>query len=724
MASEQVGELTIKLAFDSKDARAGYKEVTEAAKKSEDAIKQHGTAVSAAISAVVNKAIDAATNVAKSAANVVGDSVKAFGDYEQLVGGVETLFGDAAGAVQQYADKAFETAGLSANDYMETVTGFSARLLQGLGGDTAKAAQVADQAVIDMADNANKMGTSMESIQYAYQGFAKQNYTMLDNLKLGYGGTASEMARLINDSGVLGSTTKVTAETVNDVSFDKIIEAIHTVQDGLGITGTTSKEAATTIQGSVKSMQSAWSNMMVAMTRETGDFAGPVDNLVSSIETALGNVVPALQRAMGGLSQLIAQIGPTLTDMLPGLVTEIVPSALLLLTDVILALIQALPSLLSSLVTAIVDTLPEMIRTIAAAIPPLITELTEAFLTIVDVLTSPDMISALLEAAIELLMAIVDALPAVVDSLVSALPVIIDNITNFFINNLPTILNAAVTLFMAIINALPTIIAKLAAALPTIINSIVNFLKQPGTISAILNAAITVFYALIDALPVIIEALTGALPDIIASIVEFLTNPDTIMMLLDAAVKLFFALVDAVPRILGALVSSFGTLVGNLWEAIKTMFGKFADNFGEFISGAFKGAINGVLSFIESFINTPIKLLNGFLDIINGAFGWLGVNIQHIGLVELPRMEYGGIVPGTSYSGDQNLIRANSGEMVITRQQQASLWKFIENGANDFSDEQNNSSPAPMTVIQNLEIDNRLDIHEVGNALLMEIRRI
>ena len=182
------------------------------------------------------------------------DAIKSYADYEQLIGGVETLFKTSADTVSQYADIAYKTAGLSANDYMETVTSFAASLLQSLGGDTEKAAAKADQAIIDMSDNANKMGTAMESIQYAYMGFAKQNYTMLDNLKLGYGGTKSEMERLLADA------TALSGIEYDLSSFADIVEAIHVIQDNLGITGTTAKEADSTIQGSIASMRSAWAN--------------------------------------------------------------------------------------------------------------------------------------------------------------------------------------------------------------------------------------------------------------------------------------------------------------------------------------------------------------------------------------------------------------------------------------------------------------------------------
>ena len=251
-----------------------------------------------------------------------------YSNYEQLVGGVETLFKDSSDKVVKYANDAYKTAGLSANEYMDTVTSFSASLLQGLGGDTDKAAEIANQAIVDMSDNANKMGTDMASIQNAYQGFAKQNYTMLDNLKLGYGGTASEMARLINDSGVLGDTVEVTADTVNDVSFDKIIEAIHVIQDNMDITGTTAKEASTTIQGSIGMMQSAWTNFLTGMADPDQDFDALLGNLVDSVVTVADNLIPrivaTLPRIVQGILKLIQSLAPQILMALVAAMQQIV----------------------------------------------------------------------------------------------------------------------------------------------------------------------------------------------------------------------------------------------------------------------------------------------------------------------------------------------------------------------------------------------------------------
>lgn len=231
-----------------------------------------------------------------------------YANYEQLVGGVETLFKDSSDKVMAYANKAYKTAGLSANAYMETVTSFSASLLQGLGGDTAAAAEMSDMAITDMADNSNKMGTNIGMIQNAYQGFAKQNYTMLDNLKLGYGGTQAEMARLINDSGVMGKTFKATAENVKDISFAKIIEAIHVVQTEMGITGTTAKEATETITGSFNTWKATWANLMTGLGDEE-NVEPLVDAFFEAGNTVLKNLAKVLPKIGNNIKAAMSRAG-------------------------------------------------------------------------------------------------------------------------------------------------------------------------------------------------------------------------------------------------------------------------------------------------------------------------------------------------------------------------------------------------------------------------------
>ena len=253
--ADTVGEYRVILSLDADDYKKG---MTDAENTAEDLQSKVNT-----IGGNIAKGMAAALAGASVAiGKITTDAVNAFADYEQLVGGMETLFKDSAGNALDYAVNAYKTAGLSMNDYMETVTSFSASLIKSLGGDTEKAVSYADMAITDMSDNANKMGSSMESIQNAYQGFAKQNYTMLDNLKLGYGGTKEEMKRLLKD-----------AQAISGVKYDlssyaDVVAAIHVIQTEMGITGTTAKEAASTISGSVSMMKSAWSNMLVAIANE------------------------------------------------------------------------------------------------------------------------------------------------------------------------------------------------------------------------------------------------------------------------------------------------------------------------------------------------------------------------------------------------------------------------------------------------------------------------
>lgn len=295
----------------------------DAGKKAKDAADDGFTVLRGALADLtargVEVAIGALKNLATAVINTAKESLASYASYEQLVGGVDTLFKESSKQVQKYAEVAYKTAGMSANTYMETVTSFSASLLQGLGGDTKKAAEIADMAIIDMADNANKMGTSIESIQYAYQGFAKDNYTMLDNLKLGYGGTQAEMARLVNESGVMGKAFKATAENVKDIPFDKLIEAIHKTQESMGITGTTAKEASSTIEGSVSSMKAAWSNLLTSIADDNADLSKSIDEFVDSAITSGQNIIPRVKQIIEGFKKLV---GSLVSDVFPKLKKE------------------------------------------------------------------------------------------------------------------------------------------------------------------------------------------------------------------------------------------------------------------------------------------------------------------------------------------------------------------------------------------------------------------
>ena len=310
--------------------------------------------------------------VASGIKSLISGAVEGYGEYEQLVGGVETLFGSSADTVIKNAENAYKTAGLSANAYMETVTSFSASLLQSMGNDTEAAAKKADLALTDMSDNANKMGTDMQSIQNAYQGFSKQNYTMLDNLKLGYGGTKEEMQRLIDDANALnaaqGNYTNYSIE-----SYADIVDAIHTVQTEMGITGTTALEASTTIEGSIGAMKAAYQNFVTGLGDQNADIGALTEELIQTAGTVAENVLPVIENVVKNIAETVKKQGPDMITKFVAYATEKLPEVLKLGIQLIVSLVkglaQNLPELLrgtlalvDAIISAFLDSLPDIIE--------------------------------------------------------------------------------------------------------------------------------------------------------------------------------------------------------------------------------------------------------------------------------------------------------------------------------------------------------------------------
>ena len=311
--------------------------------------------------------------VAEGIKSLISGAVEGYGEYEQLVGGVETLFQGSAETVIKNAETAYKTAGLSANAYMETVTSFSASLLQSMGNDTEAAAKKADQAITDMSDNANKMGTDMQSIQNAYQGFAKQNYTMLDNLKLGYGGTKSEMERLIADANALnaaqGNYTNYTIE-----SYADIVDAIHTVQTEMGITGTTALEASTTVEGSINAMKAAYENFVTGLGNENADIGALTEELIQSAGTVAKNVLPVIENVLQNIAETVKEQGPDMITKFVAYATEKLPEILKLGIQLVVSLVKGLA-----------QNLPELLRGVLALVDAIIEAFVEAWPDIVEV---------------------------------------------------------------------------------------------------------------------------------------------------------------------------------------------------------------------------------------------------------------------------------------------------------------------------------------------------
>ena len=576
---------------------------------------------------MMTRAVDALANLGKSALDSVGQ-------LEQNVGGVETLFGDAADAVIASADRAYQTAGMSANDYMSTVTSFSASLLQSLGGNTEEAAKVADMAIIDMADNANKMGTSMDMIQNAYQGFAKQNYTMLDNLKLGYGGTKTEMERLLADAEKL-TGVKYDINNLNDV-----YQAIHAVQEEMGITGTTAKEAASTLEGSMASAKAAWDNFM--------NGSGDADQLADAFATAADNIVKNLAEIIPRFAETLPALGGAIIAQIPGLVAAIVPavlsagqSVLKQLQDAVLdfdfagtadKVVQMITGFiegdgLGSLLDTLVTIFTGIVNGISSMLPSLLPALIELISYVVTSLL--DQLPAILDCALELILGLAQGILAALPVLIEALPEVISSIVEFLISAVPQIIDAGIELLMALVDALPVIIDALVDALPQIIRATVTALIAAAP--QIAKAGIKLLGALIEAIPVIVVELAEAVPDIVAAIIDVLAElpgligevfAEIVTDLVEWGQQMLSNASMAMSNMLSQVNSIIQELPGKIWTHLVNAVNKVIAWGQQMVSNASTAASN-MLSKVSGIIQElPGKIWTHLVNTVNKVVAW------------------------------------------------------------------------------------------------------
>ena len=576
---------------------------------------------------MMTRAVDALANLGKSALDSVGQ-------LEQNVGGVETLFGDAADAVIASADRAYQTAGMSANDYMSTVTSFSASLLQSLGGNTEEAAKVADMAIIDMADNANKMGTSMDMIQNAYQGFAKQNYTMLDNLKLGYGGTKTEMERLLADAEKL-TGVKYDINNLNDV-----YQAIHAVQEEMGITGTTAKEAASTLEGSMASAKAAWDNFM--------NGSGDADQLADAFATAADNIVKNLAEIIPRFAETLPALGGAIIAQIPGLVAAIVPavlsagqSVLKQLQDAVLdfdfagtadKVVQMITGFiegdgLGSLLDTLATIFTGIVNGISSMLPSLLPALIELISYVVTSLL--DQLPAILDCALELILGLAQGILAALPVLIEALPEVISSIVEFLISAVPQIIDAGIELLMALVDALPVIIDALVDALPQIIRATVTALIAAAP--QIAKAGIKLLGALIEAIPVIVVELAEAVPDIVAAIIDVLAElpgligevfAEIVTDLVEWGQQMLSNASTAMSNMLSQVNSIIQELPGKIWTHLVSAVNKVIAWGQQMVSNASTAASN-MLSKVSGIIQElPGKIWTHLVNTVNKVVAW------------------------------------------------------------------------------------------------------
>ena len=467
-----VGEIVYKILGDDADFKKVMGNVGKLATKTMSVIAEAALAASAA----------AATAVGVLAKN----AIESYGEYEQLVGGVETLFGDSADVIQGYAEEAFSTVGMSCNAYMETVTGFAASLVSSLDGDTAKAAEKANTAVSDMADNANKMGTDLQSIQNAYQGFAKQNYTMLDNLKLGYGGTKEEMERLLGEAEKI-QKTKFGIDVDYDVSsFSDIVDAIHVIQEDMGITGTTAKEASTTIQGSISTMKAAWQNLMTGIADPTQDFDKLLSDVIDSVVTVSNNLMPRIMAVLPqmatGVTQLAEGILPLIPDTLNAMLPDVIDGA----NSLIAALLDTLSSIADTAIPIVTENadaiIDALLNGLIAAIPNLASSMADLCTALITaILDNADIIT---QGAVDVVVALANGISENLDTLVPAAVRAILTIVDTLIYNIDEILDAAEELIRGLADGLIDALPELLAKAPEIVIDLIAALTEaiPDTI--------------------------------------------------------------------------------------------------------------------------------------------------------------------------------------------------------------------------------------------------
>lgn len=676
------GVIDISVKADTSSAKSSVKDLktqvneadSEAKSSGEGAFSKLGSAAST-VASTVTKTLGAAITGIGTAITAVGTSaVQDYAEYEQLVGGVETLFGDAADTVMEYASNAYNQAGVSANDYMEQVTSFAASLVSSLGGDTAEAAEYGNMAVEDMSDNANKMGTSLTSIQYAYQGFAKQNYTMLDNLKLGYGGTQEEMERLIEDANELKEEQGEVGDLTID-SFADVVEAIHLVQENMGITGTTSEEAAETIEGSVNTMKAAWENWLTGLGDSEADMGELTDNLIESVENVGTNLAPVIAQVAGSLAGSLQDtltgafnaIAPAVSEAVSGVWNNIaaviegytglslptidsselesgIDGALTVVTDGVDAIGDSLGEFGSDLETSGItgdafDALTEVVETLRTTFESLGDDIGPVIESITD--TIGGLMAAITPEIIDTLSTAISTAGGVLQDIGATLSPIITDVMEFVQGIIPVIAPAINSVF----TTAQSVLIQFGTAFS-------NSMSQIGTLWntfwPTISAVLTVVFA---GLSTIVQAAMGVIRGVITTITGLISGDwslvwegiKTVFSSIWTAIKTVVSTVfNAVLKVIKTILKSIVSFWSNKWKAIKTTLSNVWNKIKSTVSSALgkvKSTISSGLSTIKSkwsdaWDNVKTKFSNIWTNIKQGASDGVSNVVDKVGGVK------------------------------------------------------------------------------------------
>jgi phage-related protein len=647
--SERDGRITIDIEGDDSDFRRSLDKTGESAGKLGGILSDAGSKLGSALEAAAEIGVSAIRSAGNAAVELAKQATDAYADYEQLAGGVETLFGGAMGTVMSNAKQAFETAGMSANEYMETATSSAAAMVASLGGDQVKAAELTDVAIRDMSDNANKMGTSLESIKNAYAGFAKQNYTMLDNLKLGYGGTQAEMQRLLEDA------QKISGIEYNMANYADVVSAIHVIQTNMRISGlsaeeaaemvdkglmtqeealeamgTTAKEASSTISGSLGMAKAAWQNVLVGVADDTQDLNGLIDTFVDSAVKAVKNLLPRFGQAINGVGKLVQGFSKVLPEVageivgaIPSLLDAAVSAGEALLTGISSALPQLVPTLaqtISSLAQSLMSAAPKIgqafkqtldtvmseivgnsgniqsfFENIISGISSWTADLDKAYVNILDgintALESIDL-AGFAESIGEIIQSRINSLTANLPSLLNAVSGILANISKVLLS--PETIQAAVKSATNIVKAL---VSSFKVLLPMVIEGISSMLS--GIVAALSDG--NILSTIIDGISGIIQAIAG-----------ILTDGSTLPRLIGAAVQIMTQLCAALANSATILVDAAIQIIDGFLDFLLA-----DDNLTKLIEGAFaiiSAIAEGLITNIETLITAAVEIIGKLVE--------------------------------------------------------------------------------------------------------------
>lgn len=633
------------IAIDNQEANRALNETSKTGEKTQSKL---GSAFSKVGSAAVKVGKTVAVGMVAAGTAVAALTTKAiqsYADYEQLVGGVDTLFGNSSAKVQQYAKNAYKTAGMSANEYMETVTGFSASLLQSLGNDTDAAAEKANLALTDMSDNANKMGSDMESIKNAYAGFAKQNYTMLDNLKLGYGGTKEEMERLLQDA------EKFSGVKYDISSYADVVDAIHVIQTEMDITGTTAKEAASTISGSISSMKASWQNLLTAISADDLPFDDYVNAFTESVSNVVENLLPRIGIALNGIVQLVEKLAPIIISKVPALFSQLLPAIISAATGLINAIVSAFPGIVS----AIMGVIPALIDAIVQIFNAIVTALPQLMQTIISAL--PALVPALVGGITQMIVTLAAMLPQIIQPIIENLPMIIESIVTALLQNMPLLLEAGVQLLMGLLQGMLSLISSIPDILGIIFDAIINGIKSlfgihsPSTVmmeigkniilglingiksliskvselwnnikettTKVFNSIKTVVTTVWNSIKTAITTVINAIKSVVSSVWNSIK--DTISSVLNSILSVVSSIWNGIKNTVSNIMNGIKSTISNAWNAVKSTVSGAINSVKSTISSGLNAAKSTVSSVLEGIKSKFSSIMNGAASIVSGA---------------------------------------------------------------------------------------------------------